>query len=103
MQIVQVTTTTNKNLQVKVIFSKTKLSFLLVFLKEMIYGLPVLLLNFQEKKTICVQSINKNKVSETPMSYIRQKSSLLLLYSNDGWSVLDHSALKIENKTLQEF
>lgn len=103
MQFVQVTTTTNKNLQVKVIFSKTKLSFLLVFLKEMIYGLPVLLLNFQEKKTICVQSINKNKVSETPMSYIRQKSSLLLLYSNDGWSVLDHSALKIENKTLQEF
>ena len=33
------------------------------------------------------------------MSYIRQKSSLLLLYSNDGWSVLDYSALKIEKNS----
>ena len=62
MQIVQVTTTTNKNLQVKVSFSKTKLSFLLVFLKEMRYGLPALLLNLQEKNHM--RSVNKQKQSK---------------------------------------
>ena len=80
-------------------FKDETVFFVACFLKEMRYRLRCYGI-FQ--KTICVQSINKNKVSETPTSYIRQKSSLFLLYSNDGWSVLYHSALKIEKQTVQK-